>query len=217
MIISLKTFYQFLVSLAILASSYSFLKPGISPPEYPVSKVNAALQRLDPNLVSSRERDLKSDSSDRKISKLYQYTFNDGSELLSLVVRLRKKDEFKIEAYGQLTKNLDPIYMKNPVFKSDIPRSMYGVINGLTYYQTCLVPGSTSLDQVDVRLYPLTSVVESLVHRRKDIMTRMLGSNARFDYSCLVLSYKPPAFKQESEAIKIWSMILSNIQVALRN
>lgn len=215
---TLQKVYSFLISLAVIASSYSLFRPGIAKPSYPDSLTSALLAKgFDLPLIASEEKNLEKDSTDRKISNLHHYKFADGSELLSLIVRLRKKDDFKIEGYGQLTKGFDPIYMESPVFSNRIPYSMVGLIKGNKYYQTCLIPGSRRLEQVDVRLYPLVALAESFVVRKRDLVSKVFGTVDKTDYSCMVLTFKLAPKKDEFSNTQTWISIINNIQKTLSN
>lgn len=212
---NLRRIYLLLVSLGILTCLYSYFKPGIAVPAYPNAKVLSALaQTKDFRLASWSNKDIKKDSSDRKLSPVYFYKSVDGSELISVMVRVRKRDDFKIEAYGQLTKDLKPIYIENPIFQDIVPRSMLGQINKKNYFQTCIVPGSKSLNEIDVRLSPLTEIVEKRVSTKSTLLTKLLGSKTNPDFSCLVLTFNPNS-DLESDARKTWVSIVDKIQASI--
>jgi len=205
--------YLLFIVLALLASSYSFFKTGISSPVYPpllTSKL-LALDSIEPP-ISSSSKLLEKDTSDRMLSPIHQYTFRDGSKLLAVMVRIRKRDDFKIETYGLLTKGIDPIYIESPSFNNTVPYSMLGLIDGKEALQTCVIPGTTKLDQVNVQLFPLLSQADRLAGSSQSLASKLLGTDDRSDYSCLVLTYHPKSVKKASEA---WTSIIENVQIAL--
>jgi hypothetical protein len=105
------------------------------------------------------------------------------------MVRIRKRDDFKIETYGLLTKGIDPIYIESPSFNNTVPYSMLGLIDGKEALQTCVITGSS-----------------------QSLASKLLGTDDRSDYSCLVLTYHPKSVKKASEA---WTSIIENVQIAL--
>jgi hypothetical protein len=146
------------------------------------------------------------------LSPIHEYTFRDGSKLLAVMVRIRKRDDFKIETYGLLTKGIDPIYIEYPTFNNTVPYSMVGIIDGKDSLQTCIVPGTTNLDQVNVQLFPLLAQADRLAGSSQSLASKFLGTDDRSDYSCLVLTYKPKTVKGASVA---WTSIIRNVQIAL--
>lgn len=205
--------YLILIALALLASGYSYFKTGISSPVYPsiLTSRLLALDSIEPP-ISTSSKLLDEDTSDRMLSPMHQYTFRDGSKLLAVMVRIRKRDDFKIETYGLLTKGIEPIYIKSPSFNNAVPYSMLGVINGKEALQTCVIPGTTKLDQVNVQLFPLLSQAEQLAGSSQSLSSKFLGTDDRSDYSCLVLTYHPKSVKG---ATKAWTSIIENAQLAL--
>jgi hypothetical protein len=207
--------YLFLIVLALLASSYSYFKTGISSPVHPpllTSKL-LALDSIEPP-ISYSSKPLGKDTSDRMLSPIHQYIFRDGSKLLAVMVRIRKRDDFKIETYGLLTKGIDPIYIESPSFNNTVPFSMLGVIDGKKALQTCVIPGTTKLDQVNVQLFPLLSQADRLAGSSQSLASKLLGTDDRSDYSCLVLTYHPKSVQQATET---WTSIIENVQIALSN
>lgn len=204
-----------MVFLSLGASLYSYLKPGISSPAYPDEKIKESLNLINSTkLISMTVKSLNQDSSDRKASKLYTYLYADGSELLGTLVRVRKKDDFKIETYGLLTKNLSPIYIKSGIFVNSIPYSTVGSIGNRRAIQTCVIPGTNKLNENDIRLSELTAAVERLYPSSKTIFTKLLGTEQIIDYSCLVLTYKPSLRSPEINQ-KNWLSIVKNVQAAM--
>jgi hypothetical protein len=207
--------YSFSVILALTACIYALLKPGISSPIYPKEKMDQALKAISSEpLISSSETKLDKDSSERKFSALYTYNYKDGSKVLATIARVKKRDDFKIETYGLLTKNIDPIYLKSPSFVNSIPASLSGMIGKDKYIQTCIVPKSTKLDENDFRLNNLTSIVEKLNPRPNTLMDKVMGTKKNIDYSCLVLTYKPARTTNKFPPAN-WEAIVMNVQAAL--
>lgn len=213
---SLKDIYSLFIILSVTGCIYALLKPGISKPILPPLKLTDSYILGDQpglRLVSSENIDLNKDTSDRKLSLLQTYTFQDGSQLLSVMVRIRKQGDFKIEGYGLLTKNIDPIYMDSSTFSNSIPYSMIGILNNKKAYQTCIVPSSSSIDQVDVRLAPLTSIIKKSSETETNrLLLKFLGQERIQDYSCLVLTYKPSAKINADSSSKSWRSIVQNVQ-----
>jgi len=207
--------YAFTLVLALAACIYAFLKPGISSPIYPKVNIDKALKDIGLGLpISSSEKQLNKDSSDRKLSALYTYNYKDGSKILATIVRVRKRDDFKIETYGLLTKNIDPIYLKNANAVKSVPASLSGLIGTEKYIQTCVVPKSTRLDESDFRLNNLTSIVEKLNPRPNTLFDKIIGTKKNIDYSCLVLMYKPASSLNEFPPSN-WNRIVKHFQEAL--
>jgi hypothetical protein len=210
----LKT-YTFIVILSIASCLYVFLRPGIRPPIYPANKLTSALQDLGSSkLVTTTSTHLNKDSSDRTISPIYTYNYSNNSKLLATMVRVRKRDEFKIETYGLLTKNIEPIYLKNSMATPGIPPSLSGTIGKDTYLQTCIVPKSTRIEEADFRLNNLTSIVERLSPSSSSSLDKLLGNKKIIDYSCLVLTFKSSS-QSKDQVHKNWRQIISNVQKAL--
>lgn len=211
--------YLSLLGFSSLACLYAFFKPGIEPPIYPGPKLMEALRDAGRGqIIETKVRSLDKDSSDRKFSKLYRYKLADGNELSALVVRVRKQDDFKIESYGLLTKNVEPVYIKSPLFRDSVPYSMLGRIGDYSAIQTCIVPFSLKQNQADVRLAALTSTVKSLSKDSDNhLLSKIFGFNKRYDFSCLLLTYKLSKSIISDDDFKVWSAIVQQVQKALAN
>lgn len=210
----LQKFYGYLLAVSTFFTAYSFLKPGIYTPVFP-SQIITVLSKVGTSkLTSSKKLDFNKDSSDRKLSPIYKLSYDDGTSILATMVRVRKRDDFKIETYGLLTKNIDPVYLKNSTFIDSIPPSQVGSVGQNKYIQTCVIPGSTKLSDSDFRLVGLTTTVERLNPRKKSLLNKFLGTVETVDYSCLVLTYQYPS---NSKLIppKNWPLIVSSVQSAL--
>jgi hypothetical protein len=213
----LKAFYLSLILLAFSASLYTIFKPGIDRPSYPVDRILSSLNRsIKSKLISVSNLSLNKDSADRKLSDLYHYKYIDGTEILGVMVRVKKQGDFKIEGYGLLTKNLQPIYMENSIFSNTMPYSIIGNINKDRVLQTCIVPGTTKIDQADVRLSPLVSIVKNKTEKSgKGVLSKVLGLEKNQDYSCLVLSYKPSSRLINNAHFGQWTRLVLEVQKAL--
>lgn len=160
----------------------------------------------------------ENDSSDRKPSPMYVYKFSDGSEIRSAMVRVKKRDDFKIETYGLLTKNLDPIYIRNPISSPLFSNSAVGNIDTKKSIQTCIVPLTTRYDQADIRLQSLTDSVENLKPNSANFFSdKILGRKRPIDYSCLVLTYFPGAKQtiHEKAQLEEWKALVNRVQKAM--
>jgi hypothetical protein len=214
---NLNSLYIFLGFLALAASSYAAFKPGISKPSLPSNHLKVALNSLSEVPLSIvTNKSLNINSSDRMLSDLYRFRFRDGSEVSALMVRVAKRDEFKIETYGILTKNIPGVYIKNPSFLDKQPVSLRGPIDSKDSLQTCVIPGSSTLSQVDVRLSPLTATVHELSPHKRTFLTKLLGSDKPYDYSCLVLTFQPSANMSTQQRLTTWPKIVNEVQNALR-
>jgi hypothetical protein len=211
----LTRFYSSLIFLSLSACLYSYFKPGILSPTYPEQKLKTALSKLDTNiLISSSHATLDKDTSDRKLTPVYTYTYSDGSKVLGTLVRVKKRDDFKIETYGLLTKDIEQIYLNNPRFSDLIPYSLIGSLNDKTSIQTCIVPKTTKLDEVDIRLSNLVSSAESLHPQSFSLTNKVFGTKKNIDYACLVLTYQPVSKDQKLNSIR-WTTIVQKAQDSL--
>jgi hypothetical protein len=208
--------YLFVLFVCSIFTIYTVLKPGISSPPYPEKLDQFFKQIGSSQLTSTTQIKFKKNSSDRTTSPIYKYSYDDGSKILATIVRVRKKDDFKIETYGLLTKNIDPIYLKNSSFVNTTPPSHSGVVGKNKFIQTCVIPGSSKLADSDFRLAPLTATVERLNPRKKSLLDRFLGTAKSIDYSCLVLTYQIPASSNQIPP-QNWQTIVSNVQDALKS
>lgn len=208
-------FYVFMLVISLAACIYAVLKPGITSPLYPDAKMNRALRNINSrSLISSKKTVLDKDSSDRKVSPLFTYDYDDGSQILATIIRVRKRDDFKIETYGLLTKNIDPIYIKNSNIILSNPPSIQGFIGKNKFIQTCIIPNSTRLEDSDFRLANLTATVERLNPHNNTLLSKILGTKKIIDYSCLVFTYKPGQNLNEMPP-KDWQEIVRNVQGAV--
>lgn len=213
---SLKRFYIILIALSLLACLYSFAIPGIVAPPFPTSQVSEALKgEGSDRLLKVIEKGLDQDSSDRKLSKLYTYTYRDGSKILAIMVRVRKRDDFKIETYGQLTKNIKDIYISDPTSTNTVPYSVEGLLESRSSIQTCIVPGTAKLEQADVRLDGLLSSVDTVAPKQKSYLAKVLGTEPKEDFACLVLTYQPSSLVKQGNIKRSWSSIIGRVQSAL--
>jgi len=208
-------YYSFVLALSTVFTLYVLLKPGINSPVYPKNLSNSLRKIGSSSLISVKEQKFEKDSSDRKLSSVFKYSYDDGSKIIASMVRVRKKDDFKIETYGLLTKNIDPIFLKNSMFINTIPPSHSGIVGKDKFIQTCVIPGSTQLADSDFRLSELTKTVEKLNPRKKNLWDRFLGTAKSIDYSCLVLTYKIPSGLKQMPP-RNWLTIVSKAQAALR-
>jgi hypothetical protein len=207
-----KLIYILLALSALFACAYSYSKTSINSPTFPslfTSKLKASMNN---RLISSKSFDLDKDTSDRKLSKVTRYDFRDGSHLFAVMVRVRKRDDFKIETYGLLTKGIDLLHIKSPLFNNKVPYSMMGLIKGLNSIQTCIIPGTSTLDQVNVQLFPLLSEADRLTGSNQSISSKILGIDDRSDYSCLVLTFQP---KSIEGAQNEWQSIIRAAQISM--
>jgi hypothetical protein len=208
-------FYVVVLFFSAVASLYVFFKPGILSPVYPEEKMKRSLEKINSaSLISSSKKEVNKDSSDRKLSAIYAYNFNDGSRILAAKVRVRKRDDFKIETYGLLTKNIDPIYLKSASFVNSSPPSLSGMIDKDKFIQTCVVPKSSKLEESDFRLDRLLSIVESLNPTSNTLLDKFLGTKKNIDYSCLVITYKPSPNSQAMPPDN-WKQLIRAVQRAL--
>lgn len=166
------------------------------------------------SLISTSTTKLDKDSSDRTASSLHTYNYSDGSKLLAAIVRVRKRDDFKIETYGLLTKDIDQIYLKNSIISPSTPPSLSGMIGQDKYIQTCVIPGTRDIKDSDFRLDNLTAIVEKVNPGSDSLLDKIMGTKKHIDYSCLVLTYKPAT---DSAIIppKNWPIIIKEIQKVL--
>ncbi|MEB3318200.1 MAG: hypothetical protein VKO39_08705 [Cyanobacteriota bacterium] len=209
-------FYIVLVFLSAVASFYVFFKPGILSPVYPEEKMKRSLTTIDSaTLISSTKKAVNKDSSDRKLSPVYTYNYSDGSKILAAKVRVRKRDDFKIETYGLLTKNIDPIYLKNSSFVKVVPPSLSGMIGNDKFIQTCVIPKSKQVEDSDFRLDNLLSTVERLNPTADSLFDKFLGTKKNIDYSCLVITYKP-ASNVKTLPPDNWKQIIRSVQTVLQ-
>ena len=209
----LKRHYVLLALLAMFACFYSYYRTGINSPIFPTlltAKVKT-LGRSDQAILTKTFK-LVDDTSDRKLSHVTRYTFHDGSRLFAVMVRVRKRDDFKIETYGLLTKGIDLIYIRSPMFSNAVPYSMIGLIKGVKTLQTCVIPGTTQLEQANVQLFPLLSEADKLAGSSQSILSKLLGTDDRSDYSCLVLTFQP---KSNQSSLKDWKAIITAAQLSM--
>lgn len=166
------------------------------------------------SLASSTKTALYYNSSERTTSDLHTYNYRDGSKVMAVMVRVKKRDDFKIETYGSLTKNIEPIYIKSSATMSSIPPSLSGFIGKDKFYQTCVVPKATRINDSDFRLDNLTRIVESVNPSSAGLFDKIMGWKKPIDYSCLVLTYKP-ATSSDPIPSKSWQKLVQNIQKGL--
>jgi hypothetical protein len=213
---NLRHIYLFVLFFSLLACIYSFFVPGISKPDFPSTIMRDRFLHLNShNLLSVKGSKAAEDTSDRKISTTYSYSYTDGSNVIATVVRVRKRDDFKIETYGLLTKGISTLYIKNPRMTNSIPHSIYGSLNNRDSFQTCIIPGTKTLDKVDIRLNSLTANVEDMDTTRNNLFSKVLGTEKVQDYSCLVLIYQPSPLANPSERSSTWNSIIELAQMAL--
>lgn len=212
-----RVMYVFLIFMSSLACIVSSQNSKISVPPFPDTKMRNALASLPTSkLIKASESSLDANSSDRSFSPLYSYLFNNSSRLLIVNARVRKRDDFKIETYGQLTKGIDPIYLENSRFISN-PNSLKSIVDNKTVYQSCIIPGSNKLSDIDVRLNPLASYIARESNQSKNVMTRILGLEKKKDYSCFVVTFYPNGNFSEDEQLREWTTILKSLQQVLAN
>jgi hypothetical protein len=201
--------------MSFSACIFSSQNSKISIPSFPNPTVSDALESLPSSrLIRVSESNLDANSSDRNFSPLYSYLFNDSSRLLIVNARVRKRDDFKIETYGLLTKGVDQIYLENSRFISN-PNSLRAFVDKKPVYQSCIIPGSNQLSDIDVRLTPLTSFIQRESGSSKNLITRVLGIDRKRDYSCFIITFFPNANLSEDEQLREWTTILKKLQNVL--
>jgi hypothetical protein len=220
-----KLIYTILLFASIAFSLHSFFKPGIVAPQYPASLIRNSLNEINGDkLTSTSMTTLENDSTDRKPSALYAYKYNSGSEIRASLVRVKKRDDFKIETYGLLTKNLDPIYIRNPISNISVPFSSSGKIGSRDAIQTCIIPHTTKIEQADIRLQPLTTIAENLKPSTSNFFyDKILGKKKTVEYTCLVLTYLPVKnfsnlannSAEYLNQVRNWQTIVQSVQTAL--
>jgi len=207
----------YIISLksSIIGTIYVLVKPGISVPTFPENQLSNVLKRAGSSSQSSLIKlHVDKNSSDRKLSPIYKYTYSDGTTLLATIVRVRKRDDFKIETYGLLTKNIDPIYLKNSSFLDIVPPSLLGNVSNTKFVQTCIIPGTNRPEDSDFRLGNLTETVEKLYPKKTSILDKLIGTRKNINYSCLVLTYQVSSNPKDL-SIKKWQNIVREVQGAL--
>lgn len=196
---------------------YVVVKPGISVPNFPDNQLSNVLKRVGSSTLTSLTKlHVDKNSSDRKLSPIYKYSYSDGSSLLATIVRVRKRDDFKIETYGLLTKNIDPIYLTNSTVLDIVPPSLLGTISNTKFIQTCIIPGTTKLEDIDFRLGNLTAIIEKLYPKKTSIFDKLLGTRKHINYSCLVLTYQVSSHPNDV-SIKKWQSLVREVQGALQS
>jgi hypothetical protein len=207
--------YIFTILVSLIACTYAIFRPGISPPIFPELKMKKALSNIEIGfLTSSSKIKLNKDSSDRTTSPLHTYQYRDGSKIMAVMVRVKKRDDFKIETYGLLTKNIDPIYIKSSTIVPSGPPSLYGVIGKDKFFQTCIVPKTKNINDSDFRLDNLTGIVERVNPRSNSILDKIMGWKKHVDYSCLVLTYKPSNVSDQKPP-ESWQKVIRKAQEGL--
>lgn len=210
-----RVIYVFLIIMSSLGCIFSSQNSKISIPIFPDLTVKDALESLPSSkLIKVSESPLDANSSDRHFSPLYSYFFKDSSRLLIVNARVKKRDDFKIETYGLLTKGIDQIYLENSRFISS-PNSLRAFVDKKPVYQSCIIPGSNQLNDIDVRLNPLTSFIERKSNSSKNVITRVFGIDRKRDYSCFIITFFPNANLSEDEQLKDWKTILTKLQQVL--
>jgi hypothetical protein len=213
---NLRYIYVFTIFTALLSSLYSLFVPGISKPTFPSENMKESLLQLTSRkLISVKTFQSTSDSADRKLSSIHLYHYSDGLNILATIVRVRKRDDFKIETYGLLTKGIPELYIKNPRSTNSVPYSIYGLLGNRDSLQTCIVPGTTKIEQVDIRLGSLTAAVQSMDTTKSNLLTKLLGTEKVHDYSCLVLTFQASTLSSPLERSKTWVSIIELAQMAL--
>jgi hypothetical protein len=211
----LTRFYTPMVIISLASCIYAYFKPGIISPSFPNVEMKKALTTVNSaTLLSETKTPLDKDTNDRKLSPLFTYSYNDGSKILAVIARVSKKDDFKIETYGLLTKNIEPIYLKNSSFINSIPHSIIGMLGKTKSIQTCIIPKTTRIEESDIRLSALNSTLEKLNPRSNSLSDKILGNKKHIDYSCLVLTYIPQQSHQKIPT-ENWIVIVKNVQRAL--
>jgi hypothetical protein len=212
----LQTYILSLIS-SLIGTTYVLVKPGISVPTFPDNQLSSVLKRVGSSTLSSLTKlDVDKNSSDRKLSPIYKYSYSDGSSLLATIVKVRKRDDFKIETYGLLTKNIDPIYLKNSTFLDIVPPSLLGTVSNTKFIQTCIIPGTNRLEDSDFRLGNLTTIIEKLYPKKTSIFDKLLGTRKHINYSCLVLTYQLSSNPNDL-SIKKWQNLVREVQSALKS
>lgn len=208
--LDLKSTYLFLVTLALLSSLYLVINGGINEPKISVSTLKRSLSTVSQITEVKETREVKkSNSSDRMISPLYSFSYADGSTVLTAMVRMRKRGDFRIEAYGPITKDVEVLEIKNPEPNQYFPVAVAGSLANKYSIQTCLVPNSRDNRDIGVSLQTLTSASDKLVSRKKDLMMKILGQNQNRDYTCMVITYQPNAGNRSQNA---WLKIINAIR-----
>jgi len=211
----LARFYTPMVILSFAACIYAYFKPGITSPSYPDVEMKKALTKINSaTLLSETKTTLDKDTNDRKLSPLFTYSYNDGSKILATIARVNKRDDFKIETYGLLTKNVEPIYLKSASFVNSIPYSITGMIGNNKSIQTCIIAKTNRLEESDIRLSALTSTLDNLYPNSNTLLDKILGTKKHMDYSCLVITYIPGQNHQKIPT-ENWITIVKNTQEAL--
>jgi|688.fasta_scaffold243535_3 hypothetical protein len=212
----IKNIYLFLIVSSAIGCLLSSQSSSISKPTYPESKIKPALLSLSSSkLINSFAKVLDDSTSDRKVSSLYTYNYDDSSRLLIVNVRVKRRDDFKLEAYGLLSKGLKDIYLENSRLIGGPPFYLKSMINNQPVYQSCIIPGSRELDEIDVRLIPLTSVIEEKSEISRNIFSKLIGSSIKNDYSCFVITFFPDKKLNENDQLQKWNTLLSNLQQIL--
>lgn len=166
-------------------------------------------------LVNVSRINSDADTSDRMLSPIYLYRFDDFSRILAVNVRVKKRDDFKLETYGLLSKGVKQIYLENSRLLGGPPFSLYSVVDNKPVYQSCIIPGSKSLNDIDVRLVPLTSLIAKKSNSSRSILSRFLGLSEKRDYSCIVVTFFPDGKISEAAHQEKWTLILTTLQKSL--
>lgn len=212
----IKNIYLFLIVSSAIGCLVSSQGSSISKPTYPESEIKPALLSLSSSkLINSYAKVLDDSTSDRKTSSLYTYNYDDSSRLLIVNVRVKRRDDFKLEAYGLLSKGLKDIYLENSRLIGGPPFYLKSMINNQPVYQSCIIPGSRELDEIDVRLFPLTSVIEKKSEISRNIFSKLIGSSIKSDYSCIVITFFPDKKLDENDQLQKWNTLLSHLQQIL--
>jgi hypothetical protein len=213
---AVKRIYLLLIFASVFGCLVSSQNSVLSVPTLPEEKIRRALVSIPSSkLINISRINSNANTSDRMLSPIYLYRFDDFSRILAVNVRVKKKDDFKLETYGLLAKGVKQIYLENSRLLGGPPFSLYSVVDNKPVYQSCIIPGSQSLNDIDVRLVPLTSLIAKKSNNSRSILSRFSGLSEKRDYSCIVVTFFTDGKISEAAQLKKWTLILTKLQKSL--
>lgn len=213
---TIKRSYRLLIIASIFGCLVSSQNSALTIPTLPEEHIKKALASMPSSkLINVSRINPEANTSDRMLSPILVYTFDDSSRLLAVNVRVKKRDDFKLETYGLLAKGIKQIYLENSRLIGGPPFSLKSIVENKTVYQSCIIPGSKDLNDIDVRLAPLTSFIAKNSDSSKSFLSKFLGLSKRRDYSCVVVTFFPDGTISEDAQLRKWTSILSTLQKSL--
>ncbi len=213
-IINLRKFYCILAVVSTLAAAQSMLLPRWpQASKIPSDKLNRFISIATASESSAKPTIIKPDHSDFNISHspIISLKVNSNSNLIFTNAQVRDRVDFSLSF---ITDSIKSLKLSSSAIKGNQPPfSLSEQTKAGTTFQTCFVPGNSSLSNFGFSQDQLSLAVDKVKSTEKNLgLKRFLGLSPSRTYQCMLVTLQSTLPRQEG--YQLWLDLLDKLQIA---